>query len=58
MGAGGGGFFVCWAPKEMHDKIKESLNIKAWVDVKLSGSGSQVICGMNGMRLWTNYLST
>ena len=43
MGAGGGGFFVCWAPKEMHDKIKESVNIKTWVDVKLSGSGSQVI---------------
>ena len=43
MGAGGGGFFVCWAPQYRHAKIKESVKIKTWVDVKLSDSGSQVI---------------
>lgn len=43
MGAGGGGFFVCWAPPYRHDQIKESVKIKTWVDVRFSASGSQVI---------------
>ena len=43
MGAGGGGFFVCWAPKCYHQKIKNSIEIKTWVDVKFSSSGSQII---------------
>ena len=25
MGAGGGGFFICWAPKNKHAQIKEKL---------------------------------
>ena len=43
MGAGGGGFFLCWAPKYRHQKIKESVDVKTWVDVKISSSGSQII---------------
>ena len=43
LGAGGGGFFVCWAPAYKHQMIKESINIKTWVDVRFSNSGSQVI---------------
>ena len=43
MGAGGGGFFVCWAPKHKHELIKKSVSIKTWVDVRFSSCGSQVI---------------
>lgn len=43
MGAGGGGFFVCWAPPERHEKIKRSVNVKTWVNVDISNVGSQVI---------------
>lgn len=43
MGSGGGGFFICWAPKEKHEQIKSSLKIKTWVNVKFSSSGSQII---------------
>ncbi|WP_413682195.1 hypothetical protein [Prochlorococcus sp. MIT 9123] len=43
MGAGGGGFFICWAPKSSHESIKNSAKIKTWVDVKFSSSGSQII---------------
>ena len=43
MGAGGGGFFVCWAPPHKHQSIKESVRVKTWVDVKFSKTGSQVI---------------
>jgi len=43
MGAGGGGFFVCWAPSYRHSQIKESVHIKTWVDVRFSSTGSQVI---------------
>ena len=43
MGAGGGGFFVCWAPPEKHEKIKQSVNVKTWVNVDISNVGSQVI---------------
>ena len=43
MGAGGGGFFVCWAPKHKHQNIKDSVKVKTWVDVRFSRTGSQVI---------------
>ena len=43
MGAGGGGFFICWAPKYKHDSIKSSINVKTWVEVRISASGSQII---------------
>ena len=43
LGAGGGGFFACWAPTYRHETIKASVNIKTWVDVRFSSSGSQVI---------------
>ena len=43
MGAGGGGFFVCWAPEYRHEAIKERINVKTWVKVKISPSGSQII---------------
>ena len=43
MGAGGGGFFACWAPKYKHELIKQSVRVKTWVDVKFSCTGSQVI---------------
>ena len=28
MGAGGGGFFICWAPEYKHQAIKDSINVK------------------------------
>lgn len=43
MGAGGGGFFVCWAPPHKHQSIKESVRVKTWVEVRFSKTGSQVI---------------
>jgi len=43
MGAGGGGFFVCWAPPYKHAQIKESVQVKTWVNVRFSSFGSQVI---------------
>ena len=43
MGAGAGGFFVCWAPESHHQAIKDSVNIKTWVETKISSSGSQII---------------
>tara|TARA_Y100001968_G_C19445596_1_gene765219 strand:- start:3754 stop:4740 length:987 start_codon:yes stop_codon:yes gene_type:complete len=43
MGAGGGGFFLCWAPKEKHKDIKRLIKSKIWVKVKISKSGSQII---------------
>ena len=43
MGAGGGGFFVCWAPEYRHQAIKDSINVKTWVKVKISTTGSQII---------------
>ena len=43
MGAGAGGFFVCWAPEYRHQAIKDSINIKTWVKTKISSSGSQII---------------
>lgn len=43
MGAGGGGFFVCWAPKHKHENIKQSVRVKSWVDVRFSETGSQII---------------
>ena len=43
MGAGGGGFFVCWAPKHKHEEIKASVQLNTWVDVKIDKTGSQVI---------------
>ena len=43
MGAGGGGFFVCWAPPEKHETIKQSINVKTWVKVRISEQGSSII---------------
>jgi len=43
MGAGGGGFFVCWAPEYKHEEIKNKINVKTWVKVKISATGSQII---------------
>ena len=43
MGAGGGGFFICWAPEYRHQAIKDSINVKTWVKVKISPTGSQII---------------
>lgn len=43
LGAGGGGFFVCWAPTHLHANIKNSINIKTWVKVKIGNVGSQII---------------
>ena len=47
MGAGGGGFFTCWAPPYKHEQIKKSVNIRTWVDVRFSSTGSQVIFAEN-----------
>ncbi len=43
MGAGGGGFFLCWAPEYKHEAIKNRINVKTWVKVKISPTGSQII---------------
>ena len=43
MGAGAGGFFICWAPEYKHQAIKDKINIKTWVKVKISPTGSQII---------------
>ena len=43
MGAGGGGFFICWAPEYKHEEIKKKINVKTWVRVKISSTGSQII---------------
>jgi len=43
MGAGRGGFLLCWAPRIKHADIKSSVDIKTWVDVKISSSGSEII---------------
>ena len=43
MGAGGGGFFLCWAPEYKHQQIKDRIKAKIWVKVKISRSGSQII---------------
>ena len=43
LGAGGGGFFICWAPKEFHSQIKESISIKTWLNVKFSFDGCSVL---------------
>ena len=43
MGAGGGGFFLCWAPEYKHEAIKSKINVKTWVKVKISSTGSQII---------------
>ncbi len=43
MGAGGGGFFVCWAPPEKHETIKQSIKVKTWVKVRISEQGSSII---------------
>lgn len=43
MGAGGGGFFICWAPKYRHEAIRRSVKISTWVDVKISQMGSQIV---------------
>ena len=43
MGAGGGGFFLCWAPEYKHEAIKSKINVKTWGKVKISSTGSQVI---------------
>lgn len=47
MGAGGGGFFICWAPNHLHEKIKNSVNVKTWVKVKIGKVGSQMIFNEN-----------
>ncbi len=39
IGAGGGGFFICWAPQSCHNQIKESVPIKTWLNVKFSFDG-------------------
>ena len=43
MGAGGGGFFVCYAPPHRHEAIKGSIQVSTWVKVRLSRAGSQII---------------
>ena len=43
LGAGGGGFILCWAPKHRHIEIKKSVCIKTWVDVCLSSTGSEMV---------------
>jgi D-glycero-alpha-D-manno-heptose-7-phosphate kinase len=44
MGAGGGGFFMFFAPPEKHLRIQAALpNMKAWVPCKFEKGGAQVI---------------
>ena len=43
LGAGGGGFLLCFAPPERHAKIKKQLSKLIHVPFKFEFSGSQVI---------------
>ena len=43
MGAGGGGFFVCWAPAYKHESIKSAVKVRIWGSVKFSSTGCQLI---------------
>ena len=40
--AGGGGFYLLGS-KNCHNDIKNSINVKTWVNVKFSDQGSQLI---------------
>lgn len=42
IGAGGGGFFLCWAPESCHNQIKESVSMKTWLNVRFSFDGCSV----------------
>ena len=43
LGAGGGGFFLLFAPPERHRAIREALNKLVYVPFRFEFSGSQVI---------------
>jgi D-glycero-alpha-D-manno-heptose-7-phosphate kinase len=43
LGAGGGGFMLFYAKKEMHQKIIESLSSKLFVPFRFDNSGSKII---------------
>jgi D-glycero-alpha-D-manno-heptose-7-phosphate kinase len=43
LGAGGGGFMLFYAPKELHSRIKGELGEKMFVPFKFDDSGSKVI---------------
>jgi D-glycero-alpha-D-manno-heptose-7-phosphate kinase len=43
LGAGGGGFMLFYAPKELHRRIKGELGEKMFVPFKFDDSGSKVI---------------
>jgi D-glycero-alpha-D-manno-heptose-7-phosphate kinase len=48
MGAGGGGAFYFFAPKKIHNRIKNDLsNIKVWLPVKFTNTGSAIIFNSN-----------
>ena len=43
LGAGGGGFLLCFAPPERHARIREALSHLIHVPFRLERSGSQII---------------
>ncbi|MHB1606638.1 MAG: GHMP family kinase ATP-binding protein [Leptospirales bacterium] len=43
LGAGGGGFFLIFAPPALHPKIRESLKDLVYVPIRFESGGSQVV---------------
>lgn len=48
LGAGGGGFMLFIAAPELHNKIKNALNQKMFVPIKLENRGSEIIYSSGG----------
>lgn len=43
LGAGGGGFFLFYAPQERHDAIKNALDSKLFVPFRFEDTGSKIV---------------
>ncbi|MHB1287586.1 MAG: hypothetical protein ACYCYP_13740, partial [Leptospirales bacterium] len=43
LGAGGGGFFLIFAPPALQPKIRESLKDLVYVPIRFESGGSQVV---------------
>lgn len=48
LGAGGGGFMLFFAPKEMHENIKRALPDKKFIPFRFEWSGSKIVYHSNG----------
>ena len=48
LGAGGGGFMLFFAPKDMHENIKRALPDKKFIPFRFEWSGSKIVYHSNG----------